>query len=89
MRKRFRFWSGKAFSRADEGNALSYGMAHLLTTNLAHEFDRFRAFALSADWPDAGEAAAREHLGISLGDLVGAVLGDGVWAPKPQSPPPD
>ena len=77
------FWSGKSFSRPDEGNALSYGMAHLLTTNVAHEFDRFRAFALAADWQDGGEAAAREHLGISLGDLVGAVLGEGNWAPKP------
>ena len=76
------FWNGHSFSRADEGNALSYGLAHLLTTNLAHEFDRFRQFVLSADAADGGEAAARECLGISLGDLVGAMFGAGEWTPR-------
>lgn len=77
------FWSGASFSRADEGNGLSYGLAHLLTTNLAHDFERFRGFALAAHAADAGESAARDHLGISLGHMVGALLGEGDWEPQP------
>jgi len=78
------FWSGASFSRPDEGNGLSYGLAHLLTANLAHDFDRFRGFALAAHAADAGESAAREHLGISLGHMVGALLGEGDWEPQPE-----
>jgi hypothetical protein len=77
------FWSGSSFSRPDEGNSLSYALAQLLTVNLAHDFDAFRAFVLSASWEDGGEAAARESLGVSLGDLVSSVLGEGNWAPHP------
>jgi len=78
------FWNGRSFSRADEGNGLSYGLAHLLVTNLAHDFDRFRSFVLTATGADAGEPAAREHLAISLGEMVGALLGEGDWMPHPE-----
>ena len=78
------FWCGSSFGRPDEGNSLSYAMAHLLTTNLAHDFGKFREFVLAAHWSDGGQAAARAHLGIALGDLVAAVFGDGDWAPQPQ-----
>ena len=78
------FWSGRSFSRGDEGNGLSYGLAHLLALNFAHDFDRFRGFTLAANAADAGESAARNHLGISLGDMVGALLGEGDWVPKPE-----
>jgi hypothetical protein len=77
------FWNGESFSRPDEGNALSYALAQLLTVNLAHDFDAFRAFALAASWEDGGEAAARDTLGISLGDLVSSVFGKGDWTPQP------
>lgn len=78
------FWSGASFSRPDEGNALSYGLAHLLTTNLAHDFHRFRGFTLAANASDAGESAARDQLGVSLGDIVGALFGEGDWVPQPE-----
>ena len=78
------FWHGGSFLRADEGNGLSYGLAHLLVTNLAHDFDRFRRFVLSANAEDSGESAAREHLGISLGDMVSTLFGEGDWMPQPE-----
>jgi hypothetical protein len=77
------FWNGQSFSRPDEGNSLSYALAQLLTVNLAHDFDAFRAFVLASEWSDVGEAAARETLGISLGDIVSSILGEGDWTPQP------
>ena len=42
-----------------------------------------RDFVLHADRRDAGQAAAREKLGVELSDLVSTFLGVGEWAPKP------
>ena len=42
----------------------------------------FRDFVLHADRKDAGEAAARDCLGVQLSDLVSAFLGPGEWAPR-------
>lgn len=80
------FWSGKSFLRADEGNELSYDLARILVSQLAGDWERFRAFALSAHMDDGGEAAAREHLGVPLADLAAALLEqptDARWAPDP------
>ena len=77
------FWSGESFSRSDEGRDLSYALAQLLVVNLGHDYGKYRAFALAANWQDAGEAAARQVFRISLGDLVGEFLGVGTWVPEP------
>ncbi|MDR7332591.1 hypothetical protein [Roseateles asaccharophilus] len=80
------FWSGKSFLRTDEGNELSYDLARILVSQLAGDWARFRAFALSAHMDDGGEAAAHEHLGLPLADLAAALLerpADASWAPTP------
>jgi len=79
------FWRGDSFTRPDEGNELSYALAQLLTVNLAHDYGRFREFVLASNAQAGGAAAAREQLGIDLGDLVGAVLGEGDWSPRPEA----
>jgi len=80
------FWSGKSFLRNDEGNELSYDLARILVAQFSSDWQSFRAFALDADLADAGESAARSHLGIGLGAAVAAVLertlADG-WEPDP------
>jgi hypothetical protein len=68
------FWSGQSFLRADEGNELSYDLARILVAQLAVDWPRFQAFVRAADRADGGEAAARQHLGVSLDDLVAALL---------------
>jgi len=81
------FWSGKSFHRTDEGNLLSYDLARILVEQFARDWERFRAFVLAADHGDAGAAASREHLGISLGDAVEALMETAPapeWEPDPQ-----
>lgn len=77
------FWSGEAFARSDEGRDLSYVLARLLVVNLGHDYAMYRAFVLASNWQDAGEAAARQVLGMGLGDLIGTFLEPGSWAPDP------
>jgi hypothetical protein len=77
------FWSGKSFSQPDQGSELSYSLAEVLVGNISEEHPQtFHAFVQSAKLGDGGEAAAREYLEISLGDVAAAFLGDGEWAPK-------
>lgn len=78
------FWSGKAWLRPDEGNRLSYELATTFITLAAKDdWRQFSGFVNAADIKDAAESAAREHLGVSVADLAGAVLGPGDWSPKP------
>lgn len=80
------FWSGKSFLRADEGNELSYDLARILVSQLASDWARFRPFVLAANGADGGDSAAREHLGVPLGELAAALLEqpvDARWAPDP------
>jgi hypothetical protein len=81
------FWSGDAFRRTDDGNMLSYDLGKLLVEHISNDWLRFRDFVLKAHSDDAGAAAAREHLGVSLGSLVTAMLDKqegGDWEPRPQ-----
>lgn len=69
------FWSGDSFTQADEGNALSYDLGRILTTHFASgDWPRFAAFANAADRADGGASAAQDHLGLSLGQVVCALL---------------
>jgi len=68
------FWSGDSFHRPDEGNELSYDLARILTAQFAADWPRFRSFANMADSADGGAEAAREHLGLTLGQAVCALL---------------
>ena len=78
------FWSGKSFDRADDGNKLSYDLATLFISLMSKDWDRFTSFVLDADWRDGGAAAAREHLGLDLGEAVCLILekpDNGAWGP--------
>ncbi len=73
------FWSGKSFSAIDEGQELSYHLAHILVRNISSDLSAFVKFANNANYVDAGEAAAQEYLGCSLAQIVGSFLGEGDW----------
>jgi hypothetical protein len=68
------FWSGKSFSRTDDGNMLSYDLAKILVESFAKDWDSFREFVLTAKWQDGGAEAAQRYLGINLGDYVCSFL---------------
>ncbi|MEJ0000892.1 MAG: hypothetical protein WDO13_18025 [Verrucomicrobiota bacterium] len=83
------FWSGDSF-HADEGDgrALSYSLAEVLVDLLVQDFPNFMDFVAKADDRDAGQSAAVEVLGLSLGDVVATFLGPGDWAaaiPAPEA----
>jgi hypothetical protein len=77
------FWSGKSFTRAGDGVALSYDLAQKMFAIAARDFERFRAFCCSASWEDSGEAAAREHYGFPIDHLLESVLEPGPWKVAP------
>lgn len=78
------FWSGKSWLRPDEANMLSYGLAKHFVAMIARDFETFRAFANAADAGDSGDASALKHLGYPVAHLAEAVLGEGLWQPKPE-----
>ena len=81
------FWAGKSFGDVD-GQELAYSLSRILLNLIYIEIRpaerEFRDFVLSADWADAGAAAAKEHLDIPLENLVAAFLGSGDWMPRPE-----
>ena len=79
------FWQGVSFHRADDGQELSYHLARFILHAL-HEGgvtprEVMDEFFLQAKHDDAGQSAAIEVLGISLGDCVASLLGEGDWEP--------
>jgi hypothetical protein len=82
------FWSGESFQRGDRGPLLSYALAEVLVRNILADYRRrFRAFLDDATRDDGGDAAAREHFGLGLADLVTQFLGAGDWTPRPADRP--
>lgn len=77
------FWSGWSFDIPGKPQELSYSLAIILTQIIIAELKGFPNFVKHAHCDDAGESAALEHLGVSLGDVVAVFLGDGYWAPSP------
>ena len=75
-----RFWRGLDFGRRGAVQELSYHLAELLVRQVMTDYPKvFRRFVLAARSVDGGEAAAREHLGQSLGALAAKPLGPGDW----------
>lgn len=78
------FWWGNGFHQADKGQTHSYLLArvlfHLLSVDHRHQFADFLRAAHSHD---AGESAARAHLGKGLAALAAQFLGPGNWEPVP------
>jgi hypothetical protein len=80
------FWSGRSFSRQDDGQLLSYELARILVREMAADWDGFARFLRDADAADGGDAAARSVLGIDLGASVCAMFGQDDptgWRPDP------
>jgi hypothetical protein len=77
-------WQGTAFQRVDDGNSLSYDLAHRLVQQLSRDWERFVAFVESVDNADHGDGALQTHYGFDLGAAAAAVLGlepQAGWAP--------
>ncbi len=75
-----RFWDGKGFWAADEMQEHAYLLAEVLATNLLQRHGaRFARFVRAARVEDAGEAAARVYLGMSIAQCAAEFLGDGPW----------
>lgn len=79
------FWTGASFHAHDEGQELSYHLARFILNSL-NEGGRtprqaMEEFFLNARWEDAGQSAALEILGVSLGDCGAALLGEGDFDP--------
>ena len=79
------FWDGGSFGFADEGQELSYHLARFILHGLHDGGSTPRgvldAFFLRAKYDDAGQSAAVEVLGISLGECLVPLLGEGDWEP--------
>ncbi len=78
------FWSGDAFYRPDEGQALSYHLAQFAVKSLSSDYETFVRFVNKANYDDSGKSAAIEIFGGDLGELIARFCGDGDWSPKPQ-----
>ena len=77
------FWSGGSLDEPDERSQLTYHLAEMTVRTLSRDYERFAAFVRRADFRDAGEAAALEVFGHSLGDVIAQFLGPGEWMPRP------
>lgn len=81
------FWSGKSWESLDEPGCLSFELSRILFGKIEQIIrptkENMRLFIKEAHHRDAGDKAARQYLGWSLGDLVADFLGEGNWAPQP------
>ncbi|MBU6402954.1 MAG: hypothetical protein KGS61_21750 [Verrucomicrobia bacterium] len=75
------FWAGTSFYEPGESNKLSYSLAEILVSLLSADPEKFVNFVRSAQATDAGQTAALDVLGVSLGDTVATFLGEGNWRP--------
>lgn len=75
------FWAGTSFSDFQESVDLSYNLAEVLVTLLGENREEFLQFVGRAHYDDAGQTAALDSLGLSLGDAAATFLGDGNWRP--------
>jgi hypothetical protein len=89
------YWNGRSFFLPGDPQKLSYNLSVVLVRKILTEFapgrESFWEFVRLAKPEDAGDAALREHIGLSLAELVGEFLGPGEWAPRASpdiEPPP-
>lgn len=83
------FWTGDSFHRTDDGNQLSYDLARIAVAQMAAgDWTAFSRFVTTASREDAGAAAARDALGLDLGDYIGTLVQadePARWAPRPDA----
>lgn len=79
------FWSGDSFHLPDEGQELSYHLSRFILHGLHRggvtPREKMNEFILRAKYDDAGQSAALEVLGVSLGECLVPLLGEGDWEP--------
>ncbi len=68
------FWSGKSFTTFGPAQELSYSLAYMLVRSISADYAVFRDFVLHASYEDGGAQAAQLYLGVSLVDLLEALL---------------
>jgi len=71
------FYSGKSFSRSDEGQELSYHLGEFAVNTLSKEYDSFVDFVNQASFEDGGYSAAKNVYGNGLDDLVTSLFAGG------------
>jgi len=77
------FWSGEAFGQ-QEMMSQAYDLAATLVKQLSQDWPVFARLVQAAQWQDSGAQAVQMCLGMSLGNLVCAMLGkayDVHWEP--------
>lgn len=82
-------WAGTSFWSPDEGQELSYHLSRFIFTALYQsgtiDPSRVSQFIANARREDAGQASAKEHLNLDLGEILSHLLGDGTWAPSQEA----
>ena len=77
-----KFWVGESFF-INASQDFSYLLAQgLLNTIIRLHRNKFRDFINNAKRSDAGEAAAKKYLGVSLEEIALAYMGPGDWKPS-------
>lgn len=83
------FWSGESWQIPGDSFDLSYSLAQVVWRKIEVDLGPPRKavleFISAAAENDAGEAACNSIFDISLCELVADFLGDGDWAPKPDT----
>lgn len=75
------FWSGESFYDVD-GQGPSYPLALYITQWIFRKHrQQFIDFVIDADWRDAGQGSLQHYCGVTLGQVVEQILGDGNWDP--------
>jgi len=80
------FWSGEAFHTPGDDSTLAYDLARVMVEMMSKDWNAFRAFASAARWEDGGAEAARQHLGLGLGEYACALVQkehSPAWSPDP------
>lgn len=75
------FWAGTSFQEPGDASELSYSLAEIMVSLISRDAPAFIAFLRHARHVDAGQTAALDCLGMSLGDVAGSFLGPGDWRP--------
>jgi hypothetical protein len=79
------FWSGKSYTRPDDGSALSYDLAQRLIALIGQDHALLTRFALAASYTDGGQQAALDVLGQPIESLTVEVIGAEFSPPQPQA----
>jgi hypothetical protein len=75
------FWAGTTFHEGGDRSQLSYSLAEVIVHLLSDDRESFLHFLSRAHYDDAGQTAAFECFGASLGEIAATFLGEGNWRP--------